>query len=620
MKPPRFDWLRSRAPDVGCARTQSLRLAGGLAIAIAATSGSPAWAQDGKAYRLPPRAGKVLERAFQRAPELVLKGARIEPDRVTARVCRETQCFSLTLDRPAASCPGLSAGPWCVGWSGPAPPIPVLNALRRALGPDRLTDVWVRAGPSRPAQVRPPPKPPTPRSPVGIPQEALGGFSSDTIAYLVALIYLVFPLGFGALLGLGLRRYRPGRFASRWAALGLLLGPALLMALPASQLRAGFWDLLLLSLLLGAGLWFGAHPAARRMDPRSLAVVGIASLIGLVILELGVRWLLPTPPTFPPARQAKLIPTVVRWSAEDAKTWAYVYPDQYPDAFARLTREAGGKRYRFAHVGDSMVAGSFVARQLRFTARLARLDPGVAHLNGGAPGTGSDFHFMLIKAWVSRVPIDHVVQYVFVGNDLVDVDQPYAACDDGPILRYDRGRAEPRCPTPRWGKSVTRLLYSGPAPYPLRVATSFSHAARHIYALLWRVGRGQLFYRPPIDQSWRRFEMSLQATRDLLRNKRLRHTLVLLPYRAHLERSQTLDKVERRVRPRTREICRRLGVRTLDAWDLFLPLVRKHGSRRYFINDPPGDVHFSPEGHAVLAQWLATRLELTHQAPRRLDR
>jgi len=44
----------------------------------------------------------------------------------------------------------------------------------------------------------------------------------------------------------------------------------------------------------------------------------------------------------------------------------------------------------------------------------------------------------------------------------------------------------------------------------------------------------------------------------------------------------------------------------VDAWDVLAEAVRRDGARRYFIGEH--DIHFTPEGHRLLAEWLDRQL------------
>src|SRR5262245_19680954 len=61
-----------------------------------------------------------------------------------------------------------------------------------------------------------------------------------------------------------------------------------------------------------------------------------------------------------------------------------------------------------------------------------------------------------------------------------------------------------------------------------------------------------------------------------------------------------------------------LAIPTLDSSELFAAAVRRDGSSRYFLGDR--DIHFTPEGHRLLGEWLATRLPIprppSHSEPR----
>jgi hypothetical protein len=52
-----------------------------------------------------------------------------------------------------------------------------------------------------------------------------------------------------------------------------------------------------------------------------------------------------------------------------------------------------------------------------------------------------------------------------------------------------------------------------------------------------------------------------------------------------------------------------LGITALDPWALFTDFIQRHGIRRMFLDLYPGDIHFSPEGHRLLASWLHERLD-----------
>lgn len=69
---------------------------------------------------------------------------------------------------------------------------------------------------------------------------------------------------------------------------------------------------------------------------------------------------------------------------------------------------------------------------------LLRGPSGTAQVNVGVPGTGPDFHYLVIRRWTRRLRFHHVVQYVFPANDLVNLETPHETCRGGLLLRYGR--------------------------------------------------------------------------------------------------------------------------------------------------------------------------------------
>ena len=61
------------------------------------------------------------------------------------------------------------------------------------------------------------------------------------------------------------------------------------------------------------------------------------------------------------------------------------------------------------------------------------------------------------------------------------------------------------------------------------------------------------------------------------------------------------------------ETAERAGIPVLDVWDLVEAAVRERGSARIFAEDR---VHFSAEGHIMLARWLREHLPPAEAAAR----
>lgn len=295
----------------------------------------------------------------------------------------------------------------------------------------------------------------------------------------------------------------------------------------------------------------------------------------------------------------------VFYGPSDGRTWCQLYPDHYPREWAKASVVRRKATTRVLHVGDSMTYGSGVRPHERFTALLDAMKPEVAHLNGSVPGSGTDLQLLVIRQWLKRVRLDLVVLHFFVGNDIYDMNRPYPACDDQPVLRYTEAGPVPRCPQPLWGGGGRRL--KSPAPYALRVSTSFSVAAQHICALLWRISHSRV---SSFDESlaWRQLEAVLRAIRDAARTRGVPLVVNLIPYRASFEEKSANMDALRRHRRKSIELMRRLDVPAIDPHDLFAKRVRVGGSGALFLASPPGDVHFNPKGHRLMADVLAEEL------------
>jgi hypothetical protein len=575
---------------------------------------------------IPPEAGPALERAFaEDGASLRLEGARLEPERISLRACAAGSCFEVALTDPSGCAAKERLGPFCAripdGLGAEA-----REGLARALARIPEGTAWVDRdsrgdGSGGAAGV------PSRLFADGVRQPEAGFQAGprDSHPYLTALGVLLFPFALGWALARGarfsliriLRRVRPGsRFteasAYRGRALGagLVLGPLLIGGLlPPHRVGVGFWDLLLAGCLVGLGAVLGIRGAAGRVRWREIAL-GAASIgLALVLLECAARWLLPPPPAFPPPEAASLwLPRF--YSPEDSETWAQLYPEQYPAAWARRQRIRASARVRVLHVGDSMTYGAGVPFEGRFTTLLDARSEAAAHVNAAVPATGPDFQLLVIDQWLRRVPLDLVVLHLYMGNDLLEMDRPYPVCDDEPLLRYGPDGPEPRCPQPVWGSGGRRL--QSPAPYPLRVATSFSAAARHLCALLWRVAHRQL---APFDEAlaWQHLEIVLAAMQARTRAHGVALVVDLIPYRDTLEGAAAPVRTPhvqylQGLHEKMAALVRRLGIQMIDPWPLFAGRVARDGGSAYFLDQPPGDGHFDSAGHRLLADWLADEL------------
>ncbi len=88
-------------------------------------------------------------------------------------------------------------------------------------------------------------------------------------------------------------------------------------------------------------------------------------------------------------------------------------------------RQATNDNYRILFLGDSLVEGRQVRTESLFTSRLEKKltsdGQKIEAINGGVPGTGTPYQYVLWKDFFEpNVKIDHLVLCFFMGNDLID--------------------------------------------------------------------------------------------------------------------------------------------------------------------------------------------------------
>jgi hypothetical protein len=99
-------------------------------------------------------------------------------------------------------------------------------------------------------------------------------------------------------------------------------------------------------------------------------------------------------------------------------------------------RQATNDNYRILVLGDSFVEGRQVKTESLFTSRLekklTRDGQGIEVLNGGVPGTGTPYQYVLWKEFFQpNIKIDHLVLCFFMGNDLMDNNLDLVALTSG---------------------------------------------------------------------------------------------------------------------------------------------------------------------------------------------
>lgn len=446
-----------------------------------------------------------------------------------------------------------------------------------------------------------------------------GTFASDLAAFLAAIALLTLPPLFGGLIAAALRRVEVVRRRRFLAALALALPPFALALWKIRHLDdVGFWDLLGLALGFAAGVALVMALPEGRVRRGVTGVLG-GTLVGVALVEIVARVVLPAPSSVPSPSQA-------RWSVpvtnRDASCNLMYPPLHYIEQ--RLS-EGEPERPTVLHIGDSLVAGVGVRREETFVADLGAGQPGVRHVNLGAAGAGPEAYVVTLSRWTASPPRLAVV-YVFTGNDLEDLGAPSLCCEGGPLLRSVGGRLEPRCPTPRWSIPPMRHAVTSPAPFALRVlAGSFRVADALLRLTVWsqqsiaRRGWGSPIGRlpPARGREWEQLAPVLRALRTTADAHRTPLLVVALPSRATLERSlgRTPEGYDywgdlprgRAAQQRIVDLARAAGIDALDAWEPVRAAFEREGPA-LFAREYPGDVHFSALGHRVFTAWLMEAL------------
>ncbi len=537
---------------------------------------------------LPPEAGpRIVEALRSAGPALTLVSVRIDKDVVWANLCPvedQRRCVAVQLSDPRSPCAGAVAGPFCVGFPGLAPTSATRDTLLASFGALSDAAIWREV------------ESPIPAAPRG-----------QSHPRALSLLLVLAPLLAGLFIARALHALLSHRDRLRTLVLALLtLGslaaaPLLVPTFP----RIGAWDLFFTGPLIALGLLAGSSSSRGRALAQRLALATGSVLFALTALEIVSR-ILPAPPTaFPPPEQARLFFE----AAPGAEACAPLYPAELPSAFRERTAALREGSTRILHVGDSMVEGVGVAPSETFVAELGRITPAVDHINAGFAGTSTDFELLLTRAWIKRLRPSRVVLYVFGYNDLAELDRSYPCCPAGPLLDTSPD-LRARCQTPGQVSGRLDLFAQSPAPYPLRVATAHSALARRAVVAfagvsdrLHRRLRGEA---PGPEQRLQRFASLLRRMKRELDESHIPLSVVYLPARAALESAAPRETGDHRLRGEIGNLAREMNTPFLDPWELLEGQVSRDGADRWYL--PPPDIHFTREGHRLLATWLAERL------------
>jgi hypothetical protein len=367
-------------------------------------------------------------------------------------------------------------------------------------------------------------------------------------------------------------------------------------------LRIGFYDLAQLLLLFAVGFLQAVHAAPIWQPTRAWWLGAGGSVAGLILLEVGARMLPPPPLFLEPVGKMRFLTRELGPEPAEELAWPALYPRQMQGRLAQA--QAGAPVV--LHVGDSMVQGATVGLPNTFVAKLDRLDTGRAHVNAGVDGTGPDHYFLLIQNWIQQVQVDTVVLHLFPANDLMELDQGQRACRGESLLTYGEGRVQARCPEPASDVPFWLAPAFAQAPFVLRLLGHRSAAARQLQEALLRVQKAMVS--PSGSLASEHLRQLLQALGDSLAEKGIRLVVTVLPFRGQLEDPEAGPDSIRIERAETLATCQALGLITLDLQSHFQALVDERGAQDLFLNEIPGDIHWSVAGHAEVARWLLQRL------------
>ncbi len=434
---------------------------------------------------------------------------------------------------------------------------------------------------------------------------------------LISAVLVLGPTALGALCGLGAGRLRHRQTLYRVLVLVMIAGPAELVWLLGTTLpHVGTWD------VVAGGTLFvvGAALGLARPSRANVGVAVVATVISLLVVEAFVRVALTEPPTYPEATEARLVfderrvgPKGPALALATGRPWRCeaLYPDLYKGYVAnRAERDSGGQP-RVLHIGDSMVHGIDVERP--FPQLLDQTDSAAHHINAGVSSTGPDYHLLLTRRWMEQQQVDLVAHHVYLGNDFEEIDQSYYCCAGGPILDFSVSPPTARCPEPQYGMGFVELLATSPAPYAVRVATSFSWLARHVCRMTSILGVNISSARIDLDLSMADFTATaakLEAIITALHAETTAHgaryVLFILPAdRELIDSSEDTRGGLARARA-IRAVAAKLGIDVFDARSTLAGALRSGGYDSVYL--PAENHHFNEGGHQLYADWVQRRL------------
>ena len=401
------------------------------------------------------------------------------------------------------------------------------------------------------------------------------------------------------------------RLGAPGAWLGVVVGAALGVLLAAMRLHAWPWDAVAAG-LIGA-LPVALLPGSRRAALGLLVALGV-SVAGLAGLELMARHALGPPMMAAQAyRSWRWGPT---WQ-ENACLALHPAKQAGNDGLGAWLH-ADDTRPLVLHLGDSMIERSRHGGGAGVVELLQARDRDAVHINAGFAGTGTDFQLALARRLAPTIKPRLIVLWVYGGNDLADLDRPYACCDQGPLLDWTATPPASLCAEPRWNIGLRTRMARSPPPWPLRQASRWSVAARHgVDLFVWTAGAlapgmGPSQGAAAAGGATDRFVAAVRTLDALAAAGEGRLIAVLLPHRAALEDAMVRGAGPGVTHTRLLAALRGARVPTLDTWAPLAAAVARGRAGLYRDREHPG-----PAGHALLAGLVAPWLASHGRATRR---
>jgi lysophospholipase L1-like esterase len=411
----------------------------------------------------------------------------------------------------------------------------------------------------------------------------------------------------------------------------------------------GLWDAVTEGLLVGVGFALFAHPTL--LDVRKLGLSLGTTIIGLGLLEVGVRVYMPPPPSYPIGEGPHfLLSNMVMFAGPDSDLFlngkippllekitmsadpnsmshykqppsklvtkelvcSIVYGEGYQGAIdVSLRRDIVWPResivrddveHRVLHVGDSMVFGHEVPREMNFSSVLGVLEPNIQHINAAISGTAPDDYLVILNSWIERASFDLAVIYLFSGNDVRAIGAPHPCSNWESILSYENGKARLRYPDNPKSDNRTGfkwLAINSPLPYLLRVMIAKgSSVAAYLGALQPLDG---LEYEEEREQKKERLEVILRTARDNLAEREIPLVVVMLP--SHDAFTGQLNGPSEQLAMQIIPFTSRNQIPSLDATQLLRESLGRGESPIQLDR-----THFTEQGHKLVAEWLHEEL------------